>query len=62
MEFITIGYQDNLLLKYLKYDWSRKVEHWPYCTLDINTVLFNKKAITFEYRIKKIEISKSKIN
>ena len=60
MEFITIGYYDNLL-KYLKCDCSRKVEHWPYCTLDINTVFFNKKTITFEYCIKKIEISKSKI-
>ena len=25
-------------------DWSRKVQYWPHCTLDLNIALFGKKS------------------
>ena len=35
---------------YLQSDWSRTVQYWPYCTLDLITLVFDKEATTFEFR------------
>ena len=31
------------LSKYLQSDWSRRVHYWPYCTLSLKIVFFDKK-------------------
>ena len=32
-----------LLTKYLQSDWSRRIQYWLHCTLDLNVLLFKKK-------------------
>ena len=34
---------------YLHSNWSRTVQYWPYCTLDLIILLFDKKATLFEF-------------
>ena len=36
-------YALSVMQKYLQPDWSRRVQYLPYCTLDFNIVLFDKK-------------------
>ena len=32
-----------LLTKYLQSDWSRRIQYWLHCTLDLNVLFFEKK-------------------
>ena len=38
---ITSTYRKRI--KYLQSDWSRREQHWLYCTLNLNIVLLDKK-------------------
>ena len=44
-----INHYHRLRTKYQLFDWSRRVQYWPHCTLDVNIVHFKKKATTFEF-------------
>ena len=49
LSYVPLSHKD------LQYDWSRKVQYWPYCSLSLN--ILQQRSTTLKLgRVKKIEI------